>query len=86
MYLEIASCDSFGSIIGQWVRLAHDGTSFSVSDSQNMLISSDGTVNSSSPGETLVDWSFDLGDLTGTDYLCMKVGSSGEETIEFCTQ
>ena len=49
MYLEIASCDSFGSIIGQWVRLAHDGTLFSISDSQNMLISSDGTVNSSLP-------------------------------------
>jgi len=83
MYLEIASCDSFGSIIGQWVRLAHDGTLFSITDSQNMLISSDGTVNSSVPGETLIDWSFDLGDLTGTDYLCTKVGSSGEETIEF---
>ena len=66
MYLEIASCDSFGSIIGQWVRLAHDGTLFSITDSQNMLISSDGTVNSSIPGETLIDWSFDLGDLTGT--------------------
>ena len=83
MYLEIASCDAFGSITGQWVRLAHDGTSFSVTDSQNMLISNDGRVNSSIPGQTLVDWSFELGDLTGTDYLCMKVGSSGEKTVEF---
>ena len=83
MYLDIASCDVFGSIIGEWVRLSHDGTSFSVSDSQNMLIDSNGVVNSSITGETLIDWAFDLGDLTGTSHLCVKVGSSGEETIEF---
>ena len=83
MYLEIASCDTFGAVIGEWVRLSHDGTAFSVSDTQNMLIDSYGTINSSMPGETLIDWSFDLGDLTGTDYLCMKVGTTGEETVEF---
>ena len=83
MYLDLASCDTFGSIIGQWTRLSHDGTSFIVSDSQSILMSSDGVVNISVPGETLVDWSFDLGDLTGMSHLCMKVGSSGQETIEF---
>ena len=83
MYLDLASCDVFGSIIGQWTRLSHDGTSFIVSDSQSILMSSDGVVNISVPGETLVDWSFDLGDLTGMSHLCMKVGSSGQETIEF---
>ena len=67
MYLEIASCDTFGSIIGQWTRLAHDGI-ISVS-SQNMLISSDGAVKFLLARRGLVDWSFDLGDLTGTDYL-----------------
>ena len=34
-------------------------------------------------GETLIDWSIDLGDLTGISHLCAKVGSTGLETTEF---
>ena len=83
MYIEFASCDQFGAVNGPWSKLSHDGTSFLESDTQGLFIQSNGVVNSSSLGETLIDWSIDLGDLTGISYLCTKVGSSGAETTEF---
>ena len=83
MYFGLATCDSFGVVNGEWTLLSHDGTSFTESDNQNMLIGSNGVVNSSIPGETLIDWSFDLGDLTGASHICIKVGSSGEEITEY---
>ena len=83
MYIEFASCDQFGAVNGPWSTLSHDGTSFQESDIQGLFIQSNGAVNSTSLGETLIDWSIDLGDLTGIDYLCTKVGSAGTETTEF---
>ena len=83
MYVEFASCDQFGAVNGPWSTLSHDGTSFQESDIQGLFIQSNGAVNSTSLGETLIDWSIDLGDLTGINYLCTKVGSAGTETTEF---
>ena len=77
MYLELASCDSFGAINGPWSRMSHDGSTFTESDTQGLFIQSDGTINSTLVGETVIDWSFDLGDLTGISYLCTRVGSIG---------
>ena len=83
MYIEFASCDQFGAVNGPWSKLSHDGTSFLESDTQGLFIQSNGVINSSILGETLIDSSIDLGVLTGIDYLCTKVGSSGAETTEF---
>ena len=83
MYIEFASCDQFGAVNGPWSKLSHDGVSFLESDTQGLFIQSDGVINSSILGETLIDWSIDLGDLTGISHLCTKVGSSGTETTEF---
>ena len=83
MYIEFASCDQFGAVNGPWSTLSYDGTTFQESDIQGLFIQSNGAVNSTSLGETLMDWSIDLGDLTGIDYLCTKVGSAGTVTTEF---
>ena len=83
MYLEFASCDQFAAINGPWSRLSHDGSSFIESDTQGLFIQSSGVINSTTLGETLIDWSIDLGDLTGISHLCAKVGSTGLETTEF---
>ncbi len=83
MYLSFASCDSAGSIDGPWSKLSHDGSSFTESDTQGLFIQSTGNINNSNLGETLIDWAFDLGDLTGLSHLCIKVGSIGKENTEF---
>ena len=83
MYLELASCDASGAISGPWSRLSHDGTSYSETDTQGLFIQSSGIINSSQLGETIIDWSIDLGDLTGLSHLCIKVGSTGSETTEY---
>ena len=83
MYISMASCDSTGSVIGPWSKLSHDGITFSESDTQGLFLQSNGNINSSNVGESLIDWSFDLGDLTGITHLCTKVGSTGNENIEF---
>ena len=83
MYLEFASCDSSGAVNGPWSRLSHDGTTFSESDTQGLFIQSSGTVYSSTIGDTIIDWTFDLGDLTGISHLCSKVGSTGLKNTEF---
>ena len=83
MYLEFASCDSSGAVNGPWSRLSHDGATFSESDTQGLFIQSSGTVYSSTIGDTIIDWTFDLGDLTGISHLCSKVGSTGLKNTEF---
>lgn len=83
MYLELAPCDSFGAITGPWSRMAHDGTSYTETDTQGLFIQSSGVINSSLLGEELIDWSIDLGDLTGITHLCIKVGSEGSEKTEY---
>ena len=83
MYLEVASCDSFGAILGSWSRLSHDGISFSENDGQNLFFDSNGVINSTTLGQTVIDWSIDWGDLAGISHLCFKVGTNGEVTTEF---
>ena len=83
MYLEFASCDSSGAVDGPWSRLSHDGSTFTESDTQGLFLQSSGAVNYSKLGETLIDWTFDLGDLTGISYLCSRVGSIGLKTTSF---
>ena len=48
-----------------------------------MFVNSNGVINSTQLGETLIDWYIDLGDLTGVSHICLKVGTDGEETTEF---
>ena len=83
MYLEIAACNEFGSTTGEWSRLSHDGASFTLSDQQNLAPNSDGEINSTITGETIVNWSIGLGELVGVSHLCLKVGTSGEKVTEF---
>ena len=83
MSLKLASCDSSGAITGPWSSLSHDGTTFTETDTQGLFIQSTGVINSSQLGEYLIDWSFDLGDLTGITYLCTSVESIGEKTTQF---
>ena len=83
MYIGLASCDSSGSILGPYSRLSHDSTNFVESDTQGLFIQSSGVINYSVIGETVIDWSFDLGDLTGISFLCIKVGTDSAEITEF---
>jgi len=93
MYLELAPCDSNGALWSEWSRISYDGSTFSENDTMNIMLQSSGVVNSSSIDETLIDWSFDLGDLVlsndnGTSEfnitdLCVKVGTSGEQDLEY---
>ena len=83
MYLEVASCDSNSVIDSIWSRISHDGTSSTEYDTQGMFVNSNGVINSTQLGETLIDWYIDLGDLTGVSHICLKVGTDGEETTEF---
>jgi hypothetical protein len=83
MYVSLASCDSAGAVNGPWSKLSHDGTGFTETDTQGLFIQSTGNINSSNLGETIIDWSFDLSDLTGITYLCTKVGSIGAESTEY---
>jgi len=92
MYLELAPCDSSGALSSDWSRMSYE-SGFTENDSMNLFLQSSGIVNSSSISETLVDWSFDLGDLTiagntsGSEveisHLCAKVGTSGAEDLEY---
>jgi hypothetical protein len=79
----LGACGSDGSVSGPWSKLSHDGTDFTETDTQGLFIQSTGNINSSSLGETIIDWTFDLSDLTGIPYLCIKVGSNGAESTEF---
>ena len=92
MYFELAACDNAGVVWSDWSRLAHNGSAFSVDDNNGLFLQSSGVINSSSIGETLIDWSFNLGDLTIstnpsnsdteiTD-LCARVGTNGSEKLE----
>ena len=83
MYVSLASCDSTGAVNGPWSKLSHDGTGFNETDTQGLFIQSTGNINSSNLGETIIDWEFDLSDLTGITNLCTKVGSIGAESTEF---
>jgi hypothetical protein len=83
MYVELAACDSFGAITGPWSRLSHDGAVYTETDTQGLFIQSGVTINSSSLGETIIDWYIDLGDLTGITNLCIRVGSDGLKTTEY---
>ena len=82
-YIEMASCDSLGIVNGPWSRISYDGTSFNEYDLQGLFIDSAGEINSTHSGETIIDWSVDLGDLTGISFLCVKAGSSGQEIVEY---
>ena len=92
MYFELAACDNSGVVWSDWSRLSHNEGAFSVDDDNGFFLLSAATINSSSIGETLIDWSFDLGDLTIsanpgssdteiTD-LCARVGTNGSEKLE----
>jgi hypothetical protein len=83
MYVSLAACDSVGAVSGPSSKLSHDGTEFTETDTQGLFIQSTGNINSSNLGETIIDWTFDLSDLTGIQYLCIKVGSIGAESTEF---
>ena len=69
--------------MGQWSRLSHDGSSFSEDDGQNLFFNSNGVINSTTLGQTVMDWSIDWGDLTGISHICFKVGTNGLDTTEF---
>ena len=93
MFLELAPCNSNGAILGQWSRISYDGNIFSENDTMNLFIQSSGIVNSSSINGTLIDWTFNLGDLTMPNNasssaveisdLCIKVGTLGSEDLEY---
>ena len=93
MYLELAPCDSNGALLSQWSRMSYDENGFTENDTMNLFLQSSGTLNSSSISETLIDWSFDIGDLTiegstsGSEVeisnLCVKVGTSDSENLEY---
>lgn len=86
MYLDLAPCDSSGALHSQWSRLSHDGNTFTENDTMDIFISSSGSINSSSNGETIIDWSFDLGDISSSFIaldLCAKVGSTGAKNVEY---
>jgi len=87
MYLDLAPCDSSGFLHSHWSRLTYDGNTFSENDTMDIFVSSSGTVNHSSIGETIIDWSIDLGDVSSFSFramnLCAKVGSTGVENVEF---
>ena len=77
----MASCDSLGIVNGPWSRISYDGTSFNEYDLQGLFIDSTGE---SIPSQwRSIDWSVDLGDLTGISFLCVKAGGSGQEIVEY---
>ena len=83
MYLELASCDSTGVILGPWSQISWDGTSFVESDTQGLLFTSSGTINSTSENQTIIDWDFELGDMVGFSNICARVGSDGSTLNQY---
>ena len=83
MFVDMASCDSFGAISGPWSRIYWDGTTFGESDTQGLFITSGGSINASLSNETIIDWYFDFGDLIGFSHICAKVGSDANTLNQY---
>jgi len=82
MYLEMASCDVTGVIDGPWSKLSWDSL-LTESDTQGLFLDSSATINFTKPGETIIDWVIDFGDLIGIDRVCTRVGTDGSGTTLF---
>ncbi len=83
MNIEFSLCGSSGALQSDWSKLVYDGTSMTEIDSENILKYVSVEINTTTPDETILNWSIVFEDLQGATHICIKSATEGIHLVEY---